>query len=96
MVYGPGFPAEGKDLLTGCGRTDTVVRCPYWLWEEFFTVAAGTHTWIVAPYWKTENGIMLDVDSGARVTATVPPAEAGVPTVAPAAPSTTTSPGGKP
>ena len=36
-----------------------MVRCPYWLWEEFFTVAAGTHTWIVAPYWKTENGIML-------------------------------------
>jgi hypothetical protein len=35
-------------------------------------LAPGTSTWIVAPYWETENGRAIDVNTGARVTRTVP------------------------
>ena len=73
MVFGHGFPPEGADYAQGCGRTDTIVRCPYWIWQELVTAPPGTHTWLVAPYWQTENGRMIDLDSAARATLVVPP-----------------------
>jgi hypothetical protein len=35
-------------------------------------VPAGTHTWVVTAFWDIPGGRVMDVSTGARVTATVP------------------------
>jgi hypothetical protein len=74
MLLGPGY-GEGEDWPWGCGRTDNRLGCQPWLWDDHVTAPPGTHTWIVAPYWETANGRMIDVSSGGRVTLTVPPVQ---------------------
>jgi hypothetical protein len=76
LVLGPGLPAGGQDVW-GCTRPPDAGyawTCYYGVpdWAVTVTVPAGQHTWIVTPYWETDNGRMLDVSSGARVTVTVP------------------------
>jgi hypothetical protein len=67
-VFGPGMPAAGY------------VQSPYdcatnlndlYMCTQTISLAPGTHTWNVVPYWETEGGVMMDVNSGARVTLTV-------------------------
>jgi hypothetical protein len=68
-VFGPGMSAEGYDeQWSDC---QTTVNGQY-LCTRDVAVGPGDHTWIAVPYWETENGIMIDVSSGTRVTLTVP------------------------
>jgi hypothetical protein len=69
LAFGPGLPAEGyeqdwRDCEPNLNGYRICVR-------DLFA-PSGDNTWIVVPYWETENGRMIDVSSGSRVTAKVP------------------------
>ena len=69
LLFGPGFPTEGFNS-SGCAQNSCLWSVEWGL--RTVRVPAGEHTWIVAPYWETQAGRMVDVNLGARVTLRVP------------------------
>jgi hypothetical protein len=65
-IFGSGMPADGLDA--GCKLT---LIGDYTWCDINEGVGPGDHTWLVVPYWQTENGIFIDASSGTRVTLTV-------------------------
>lgn len=67
-VFGPGMPAVGyQQSPYDCAtNVNGLYMCTHTI-----GLAPGTHTWNVVPYWETEAGVMMDVNSGTRVTLTV-------------------------
>jgi hypothetical protein len=72
LVLGPGLPTDGHQE-PGCG-TNSGQTCRYAPeFRKTVRVGPGEHTWVIAPYWDTfNNGRMIDVSAGARVTKRVP------------------------
>jgi hypothetical protein len=72
LLFGPGFPAEGWEERT-CTVYNAYNECvsPY-AYERRVGLGPGDYTWIIAPYWDTQNGRMVDVSSGTRVTLRIP------------------------
>jgi hypothetical protein len=80
-IFSTGFLLIGPGLRDGEQRIDcggpqgggynSVQACENWLEYNPIVppyVGAGEWTWIIAPFWETNNGFMSDVGSGARVT----------------------------
>jgi hypothetical protein len=61
LVLGPGLPATGTEVPASMSPADLAIN----------NLAAGTHTWLVTPLWKTPTGTMSDVAFGGRVSATI-------------------------
>jgi hypothetical protein len=74
LLFGPGLPPGGKSY-SGCGATDCSLAGPEGLpwWVELTTAPPGNQTWLLAPFWVTSQGQLLDFSSAASVTLTVPP-----------------------
>ena len=61
LVIGPGLGSQGT--VQGCnalGEGYMVIR----------SLPSGTHSWVITPFWDTPEGRLIDVNRGARVTAT--------------------------
>jgi hypothetical protein len=67
LVLGPGLPPNGHDQPNSAEAPQFGSR-----FTLVFAPGPGNHTWILAPYWETPNGRMIDVDSGLRLTLTMP------------------------
>ena len=63
LVLGDGLPQDGVEVPASTNATSNSV--------ETGSLLIGTHGWLVTPVWKTPVGAMIDVATGARVTATV-------------------------
>ena len=84
LVLGPGLPQNGREILAplrsptstlgtslGFVTTDGAKTAPLTHQVEINSVPAGTHTWLIAPFWNTPTGRVIDVNTGARATAKV-------------------------
>jgi hypothetical protein len=81
LVLGPGLPQNGREILaptratvptfdtTFGARTKDPAAVPFQI--DISGVPAGTHTWLIAPFWNTPTGRVIDVNTGARATAKV-------------------------
>jgi hypothetical protein len=58
LAIGPGRPAQGTETADAFVRTGPL--------------SAGTHRWVIMPFWDTPEGRVIDESRGARVTATIP------------------------
>jgi hypothetical protein len=78
LVLGPGLPQNGQEILAPARSTiptlgtrtanATAAPAPR---IDISGVPVGTHTWLIAPFWNTPTGRVIDVNTGARATATV-------------------------
>ena len=69
LVLGAGLPQEGTEVAAGLRATRHSLAIG--------SLPIGIHAWLVTPLWKTPAGTLIDVSSGARVTATVGSGTAG-------------------
>jgi hypothetical protein len=63
LVLGAGLPQDGIEVPASTSATGQSL--------DTGNLPIGTHAWLVTPFWKTPAGTMIDVSTGARVTATV-------------------------
>jgi hypothetical protein len=70
LVLGPGLPQSGQEIA-GRRTLSRVGDSISGYQIDVNGVPAGTHTWLIAPFWNTPTGRMIDVGTGARATAKV-------------------------
>jgi hypothetical protein len=65
LALGPGLPAQGTEVRHHPvnGWVTSVRTGP---------LSSGTHAWVITPFWETPDGRVIDVNRGARATATIP------------------------
>jgi len=71
LVLGAGLPQEGTEVAALLRATQNSLAIS--------SLPAGVHAWLVTPLWKTAAGTLIDVSSGARVTASVGSSGGAVP-----------------
>jgi hypothetical protein len=59
LILGAGLPQEGREFPAFASSADITGLQP------------GTHTWLLAPFWDTPGGRMIDVSTGRSLSATV-------------------------
>jgi hypothetical protein len=82
LVLGPGLPQNGQEVLapvrtevstrgtiSGVRAPAAIAATPIALHIDISGVPAGTQTWLIAPFWNTPTGRVIDVNTGARATA---------------------------
>ena len=59
LILGAGLPQEGREFPASAGSA------------EISGLQPGTHTWLLAPFWDTPGGRMIDASTGRSLSATV-------------------------
>jgi len=71
LVFGPGLPPDGARLdcggPQGGGYNSVAVCIAFADYTLSARVGLGDWTWIVAPFWDTDHGLMVDANDGARI-----------------------------
>ena len=68
LVLGPGLPPDGIEVPEPPGASQSGGALHS---IDTGNLVIGTYGWLVTPMWKTPAGVMIDVSTGGRATATV-------------------------
>jgi hypothetical protein len=75
LVLGPGLPPDGIEVPEPPGASQSGGALHS---IDTGNLVIGTYGWLVTPMWKTPAGVMIDVSTGGRATATVGGGMSGV------------------